>query len=43
MNGRMRKMALDVLERGLKQRNSTTKAACVKSIALMKSRGSGTG
>jgi hypothetical protein len=35
-NGRMRKMALEVLEQGLKHRNRTTQAACVKSIALMK-------
>ncbi len=36
MNGRMQKMALEVLEQGLRHRDRTTKAACVKSIALMK-------
>ena len=36
MNGRMKKMALEVLEQGLKHRDRTTKAACVKSLFLMK-------
>jgi hypothetical protein len=36
MNGRMRKMASEVLEQGLRHRDRTTKAACVKSISLMK-------
>ena len=36
MNGRMQKMGLKVLEQGLKHRDRTTKAACVKSISLMK-------
>jgi hypothetical protein len=36
MNGRMRKMAAEVLEQGLKHRDRTTKAACIKSISLMK-------
>ena len=39
MKGRMRKMALEVLEQGLKQRDRTTKAACVKALSLMKSKG----
>ncbi len=43
MNGRMRKMGLEVLEQGLKNRNRTTEAACIKSIALMKSQVSGKG
>lgn len=36
MHGRMRKLALEVLVRGLKHRDRTTKAACIKSISLMK-------
>ena len=36
MNGRMRKMALDVLKEGLRHQDRTTKAACIKSISLMK-------
>ena len=36
MKGRMRKMALEVLEQGLKQRDRTTKAACVKALSLIK-------
>lgn len=36
MKGRMRKMALEVLEQGLNHRDRTTKAACVKALALMK-------
>ncbi len=43
MNGRMRKMASEVLEQGLKHRDRTTQAACVKSIALMKGLASGKG
>jgi hypothetical protein len=42
-NGRMRIMALEVLEQGLKHRDRTTKAACVKSISLMKGGVSGKG
>lgn len=36
MNGRMRKMGLEVLQQGLRHRDRTTKAACIKSISLMK-------
>ncbi len=36
MKGRMKKMALEVLERGLRHRDRTTKAACVKALSLMK-------
>ncbi len=36
MNGRMKKLAIEVLEQGLNHRDTTTKAACIKSIALMK-------
>ena len=36
MKGRMKKMATDVLEQGLKNRDRTTKAACIKAISLMK-------
>ncbi len=36
MNGRMRKMAMEVLEQGLNHRDRTTKAACVKGLFLMK-------
>ena len=43
MNGRMRKMASEVLEQGLKHRDRTTKAACIKSISLMKGAVSGKG
>ncbi len=43
MNGRMQKMGLEVLEKGLKHRDRTTKAACVKSISLMKGQVSGKG
>ena len=43
MNGRMQKMALEVLKQGLKHRDRTTKAACVKSISLMKGQVSGKG
>jgi hypothetical protein len=40
-NGRMRKLALEVLQQGLKHHNRTTKAACIKSISLMKGAASG--
>ena len=36
MNGRMQKPALDVLEQGLRHRDRTTKAACIKSLSLVK-------
>jgi len=36
MKGRMKKMALGVLEQGLRHRDRTTKAACVKALSLMK-------
>ena len=36
MKGRMQKLALEVLEQGLRHRDRTTKAACIKSIALIK-------
>ena len=36
MQGRMKKMALEVLEQGLIHRDRTTKAACIKSLSLMK-------
>lgn len=36
MKGRMKKMALEVLEQGLKHRDRTTKAACVKALSLIK-------
>ncbi len=36
MKGRMQKMGSEVLEQGLRHRDRTTKAACVKSISLMK-------
>ncbi|MCI0499696.1 MAG: hypothetical protein L0Y36_08470 [Planctomycetales bacterium] len=35
MNGRMKPLAAEVLEQGLKHRNRTTKAACVKSLQLL--------
>jgi hypothetical protein len=38
MKGRMKKMALEVLEQGLKQRDRTTKAACIKALSLIKGR-----
>ncbi|MHC4203627.1 MAG: hypothetical protein ACYSTT_03185 [Planctomycetota bacterium] len=40
MKGRMKKMALEVLEQGLKHRDRTTKAACVKALSLMKGKDS---
>lgn len=36
MKGRMRKMALEVLQQGLSHNNRTTKAICEKSLELMK-------
>lgn len=36
MKGRMTKLAMQVLEKGLTHRDRTTKAACIKSLALMK-------
>ena len=42
-NGRMRKLALEVLQQGLKHRDRTTRAACIKSISLMKGKVSGKG
>ncbi len=36
MKGRMKKLASEVLEQGLKHRDRTTKAACVKALLLMK-------
>lgn len=43
MNGRMQKLGLEVLKQGLKHRDRTTKAACIKSISLMKGQVSGKG
>jgi len=36
MKGRMRTMALEVLEKGTKQRDRTTKAACIKALSLIR-------
>ena len=36
MNGRMRKLASEVLNQGRKHYDRTTKAACIKSVSLMK-------
>ncbi|MBW7990305.1 MAG: hypothetical protein FVQ84_09865 [Planctomycetes bacterium] len=36
MKGRMKKLALEVLEQGLRHRDRTTKAACVKALSLIK-------
>ena len=36
MKGRMKKSATEVLERGLKNRDRTTKAACIKALSLIK-------
>ena len=36
MKGRMKKMATEVLEKGLKHRDRTTRAACVKALSLMR-------
>ncbi len=41
MKGRMRKMGLEVLMQGLRHRDRTTKAACVKSLSLVKGGGAG--
>ncbi|MBN2590601.1 MAG: hypothetical protein JXA96_12125 [Sedimentisphaerales bacterium] len=35
MKGRMKKLAVEVLEKGLKSRDRTTKAACIKALSLM--------
>jgi hypothetical protein len=35
MQGRMKKLALEVLENGVKSRDYTTQAACIKSLELM--------
>lgn len=36
MKGRMQKLAAEVHEQGLKHRDRTTKAVCIKSLSLMK-------
>jgi len=36
MKGRMKKMATEVLEQGLKNRDRTTKAACIKALSIIK-------
>jgi hypothetical protein len=36
MKGRMKKLALEVLDQGLKHRDRTTKAVCVKALSLIK-------
>jgi hypothetical protein len=36
MKGRMLKLATETIEQGLKHRDKTTKAACIKCLALMK-------
>ena len=36
MRGRMKKLALEVLAQGLKNRDRTTKAACIKALSLVK-------
>ena len=36
MKGRMKKLAMEILEEGLKHRNPTTKAVCEKALFLMK-------
>jgi hypothetical protein len=36
MRGRMKKMALEVLAQGLKNRDRTTQAACIKALSLVK-------
>ena len=36
MKGRMKKSATEVLERGRKNRDRTTKAACIKALSLLK-------
>jgi hypothetical protein len=35
MKGRMRKLAAEVLQKGLRNRDRTTKAACIKALSLM--------
>lgn len=40
MQGRMKKMALDVLERGQKDRDRITRAACDKALLLMRGQAS---
>jgi hypothetical protein len=35
MQGRMKKLALEVLQKGLQSRDRTTKAACIKCLSLM--------
>ena len=36
MKGRMKKPATEVLEQGCKNRNRTTRAACIKALAITK-------
>ncbi|MFC1781298.1 HEAT repeat domain-containing protein [Planctomycetota bacterium] len=36
MKGRMKKLATEVLEQGLKHQDRTTKAACIKALAIMR-------
>lgn len=36
MKGRMKKMAIEVLEQGLNHRDKTTQSACLKSLQLMR-------
>jgi hypothetical protein len=36
MKGRMKKLALEVLEQGRRHRDRTTKAACIKALSLVK-------
>lgn len=38
MKGRMKKPAIEVLEQGLKHRDRTTKAACIKALSLIKNK-----
>ena len=38
MNGRMQKPGEEVLQQGLKHRDRTTKAACIKALSLIKGR-----
>ena len=35
MKGRMRKLGIEALEKGLKSRDRTTKAACIKALSLI--------
>jgi len=39
MKGRMKKLGLEVLEKGLNHRDRTTKAACIKALSLVKGGG----